>query len=158
MNLAFELVPDLATHIAPHHRFRMSLIKAGTEISTTCGSDCYNYNAMVLPGQPIAATGRNATHNYEPDLKGLKGIGGVAVEVPLLEDGDFENLVVNIDTNLILSQEILQSFYSLRCHIDDRTFLLPLKRQLLRVSWDGLGIFNIDVGSICNIIAKKHTA
>ncbi|MEA5134720.1 MAG: hypothetical protein VB035_01115 [Candidatus Fimivivens sp.] len=158
MKLAFELVPDLATYVAPHHRFRMSITKAGTEIATSCGSDTYNYNAMVLAGQPIAATGRDATHHFEPDLKGLNGMAGVAVEVPLLEDSDFDQLNVSIDNNLILSQEILQSFYSLRCHIDDRTFLLPLKRQLLRVSWDGLGIFNIDVGSICNTIAKKHTA
>lgn len=152
MKLAFELVPDLATHIAPYHRFRLCVIKDSAEIPNTRGSDSYSYHAMVLPGQPITATGRDATHNFEPDLKGINGVAGVAAEVPLADVEELDRLTVRLDNNLILSQEILQSFYSLRCYLDEKSLPLPL--NLCRVNWNGLGIFDIEAGALCRECMK----
>ena len=154
MKLAFELVPDLATLIAPRHRFHLSIVRDGAEIPNTRGSDSYSYHAMVLPNQPIVATGRDTIHNFEPDLKGIRGIAGVAVDVPLADTGELDHIAVRLDNNLILSQEILQSFYSLRCYFGEKSLLLPLKSHLCRVNWNGLGTFDIDAGTLCGEFKK----
>jgi hypothetical protein len=158
MKLAFELVPDLATLIEPRHRFHLSIIQDGAEIPDTSGSDSYSYHAMVLPGQPIAATGREAFHNFEPDLKGINGIAGVPVDVPLADIEELDRLSVRLDNNLILSQEILQSFYSLRCYLGERVLLLPLKSHFCRVDWNGLGTFDIEAGTLCREFIKMPGA
>lgn len=158
MKLAFELVPDLATLIAPRHRFHLSIVRDGAEIPNTRGSDSYSYHAMVLPNQPIVATGRSATHNFEPDLKGIRGIAGVAVDVPLSDMEEFDHIAVRLDNNLILSQEILQSFYSLRCHFGERSLFLPLKSHLCRVNWNGLGTFDIEAGALCREFMRTREA
>lgn len=158
MKLAFELVPDLATHIAPHHRFYMSILQNGLELPDSCGSDTYLYNALVLPGSPIAATGRDASHNFEPDLKGVKGVDGVGADVPPSNGEASGRLVVRVDNNLILSQEVLQSFYSLRCRIDGHAFLFPLKNPCFRVNWDSLGVFDIEADAVLQTILNKRIA
>ncbi|BAK99632.1 hypothetical protein OBV_24340 [Oscillibacter valericigenes Sjm18-20] len=158
MKLAFELVPDLATLIAPRHRFHLSILKDGAEIPNTRGSDSYSYHAMVLPNQPMVATGRDATHTFEPDLKGIRGIAGVAVDVPLADIGELDHIAVRLDNNLILSQEILQSFYSLRCYFGEKSLLLPLKSHLCHVDWNGLGTFDIEAGALCREFMKTPEA
>ncbi len=154
MKLAFELVPDLATQLAPCHQFRLSVLKDGEEIVDSCGSDSYSYHAMVLPGRPIAATGRDAIHDFEPDLKGINGIAGSPIEVPIEDIEELERISVRLDNNFILAQEILQSFYSLRCQIGEKVLVLPLKSYLCRVNWKGLGTFDIEAGAMCRDFAK----
>lgn len=154
MKFAFELVPALATRVESRHQFQLSILNGGAEIPESLGSDIYRYHAMLLPGQPITATGRAAVHDIEPDLKGLQGIPGVGVDVPLTDPGALEQLTVRLDNNLILSQEILQSFFSLRCHIEERSVLIPLKNHLCRASWVGLGVFEIEAGALCRYFLK----
>lgn len=154
MKLAFELIPDLATRIEPHHWFHLSILQDGAEIPDTRGSDTYLYHAMLLPGQPIAATGRDAVHKPEPDLTGLCGSAGSAVDVPLTDHDALRRITVRLDNNYILSQEVLQSFYALRCQLDAQSILLPLKSHLCRVDWSGLGEFVIDAGALCAALVK----
>lgn len=158
MKLAFELIPKLATNVSPHHEFEMIVLLNGEEQQNTRGSDSFGYNAMVLAGKPLAATGRCAEHHFEPDLEGIKGICANTAEVLLPEESDAKAFTVRINNNYVLSQEMLQSFYSLNCIIDDKAYLIPLDSGLFPVSWDGLGVFNIDVSSLCDAFCKKSCA
>lgn len=158
MKLTFELMPDLATQLAPCHQFNLSVVKDGEEIQDSRGSDTYAYHAMVLPGRPIAATGRDAIHNFEPDLKGINGIAGTPVEVSIEGIEDLEGLIVRLDNNFILAPEILQSYYSLRCQVGEKVITVPLKSHFCRVNWKGLGTFEIEAGALCRDFLRDMEA
>ena len=145
MKIAFELVPNLATHLSSHHQFSMWIENEGLELPNTKGGDSYSYNAMVLAEKPITATGRTAKHNIQPDITGL--IGEIATAVDL-EESHCSSMVLVIDNNLILSPGELQSFYSLRCYMGEQSFIVPLQSGVFPVSWEGLGRFNIKVNSL----------
>lgn len=143
MKLAFDLVTNLALHLAAHHWFEMVLTDGDTVLSQTRGRDTFGYNAMLLPGEPVCATGRTIRHESEPDLCGIRGVPGMLTEVELDGQTPFEALSLWVDTNLTFSQGELQTFYSLRCRGGQADATMALAEPVFRVHWEGQGLFRI---------------
>jgi len=147
MKLGFELLVNQSHIFAPHHKFVMYIKKQDSIIEESKGEDVFDYNGMLLANYPIAATGRKMIHRYEPGLSNYFGAPGCAVEIPESENKTahecLQDLTLWVDNNAILSQGELQSYYSLRVLMNDRTFVLPLLSPLIKVHWEGQGLFKI---------------
>lgn len=156
MKLAFELISNLPIHFAPHHKYIIYLKQGETKLEESVGEDTFDYNGMLLPDYPITATGRKALHRYEPGLTIYKGQPGYPVEIPGSDQQTFhetfKNLTLWVDNNAILSQGHLQTYYSLRVHINGRKFLVPLLTPLMKIHWEGQGLFKIYLDSLVNLL------
>lgn len=151
MKIALDLVTNLALHVSPHHRFELTVRDGDTPLDALFGSDTYTYCAMLLPDQPVVATGRRCRHEPEVDLCALMGVPGKPVEA---ERGGrpFDGLSLWLDNNLILSQGQLQTFYSLRVRAGDADLLVPLSAPFMRVSWESQGLFRIDLAPLAALL------
>lgn len=138
MLLAIELVPNLSVHFAPHHRYQVYVKRGDDVLSSTRGADTFSFNGTLLPGEPLCATGRDICHRPAIDLAELKGTPAAPAEIPDCDPGE---LTFWLDTNAILSQEQLQTYYSLRVHMGTRKLTYPL--LLLKIHWEGQGLFKV---------------
>lgn len=138
MLLAIELVPNLSAHFAPHHRYIVYVKHGDDMLLKTRGADTFSFNGTLLPGEPLSGTGRSRCHRPNVDLMELRGAPAVPAEVP---DAPLSELAFYVDTNAILSQEELQSYYALRITVNDRKWTLPL--LLTKIHWEGQGLFKI---------------
>lgn len=147
MKLGFELLTSQSHIFAPHHKYSMYIMKQDKIIEESRGEDTFDYNGMLLPNYPIAATGRTMRHRYEPGLSIYYGAPGCAVEIPGSEqitiNECLKDMSVWLDNNVIMSQGELQTFFSLKVLLNDRTFVLPLLSPVLKVHWEGQGLFKI---------------
>ena len=152
MKLAFDLLTNLALQLAPHHWFEAVLTREGAVLEETRGRDTFAYSAMLLPNEPVCATGRRACHEHEPDLAGVRGVCGTPVEVELDEERPCADLALWIDTNRTMSQGELQTYFSLRCRCGEKDAVLPLQSPALRVHWEGQGLFEIELAPLTEIL------
>ena len=152
MRLAFDLVTNLALHVSAHHFFELCVRDGETTLAPLSGGDTYSYAAMLLPDQPVVATGRHCRHDPEVDLCGLHGIPGKLIELDRDAEKRLDGLSLWLDNNLILSQGQLQSFYSLRVRADGLDVLVPLAAPFHRVSWEGQGSFRIDLAPLSALL------
>jgi len=147
MKLGFELLANQSHIFAPHHKYSMYIMKDDKIIEESRGEDVFDFNGMILPHYPITATGRFAKHRYEPGLSNYYGIPGCAVEIPGSENKTLyeclQGMSVWLDNNSIMSQGELQTFFNLKVLLNDRTFVLPLLSPVLKVHWEGQGLFKI---------------
>lgn len=149
MKLAIELVPNLSIPFSPHHRYELALTKGDTVFEAARGQDAFSFNGVLLFNEAICGTGRTAVHDFAPDLSESRGTPAQAVEI---SPEDFCGLVLWLDTNAILAQEVLQTYYSLRLCANGAETLIPL--TLLRVHWEGQGLFKIYLDGVEGALAK----
>jgi hypothetical protein len=152
MKLAFELITGLTLHFAPHHKLALYLKKGELLLEETWGEDRFDYNGMVLPDQPVCATGRKVLHTYEPGLAVFQGVPCRPAEIPP-EPGKapadlLQDLSLWLDNNAVMSQGELQTYYRLKAYVDGRAFPLPLLSPLMKVSWEGQGLFRIGLAGL----------
>lgn len=152
MEMDFALLCEKTLHFSPHHRFRMYIERDGKPVEGSVGEDTFAYNGMFFSGTPVGATGRSAVHRPQPDLTGYQGVPGTPVAL-LPKPGQTEeellaSLALWVDNNLILSQGELQTYYSLRARIDGRVLPIPLHTPLMKVHWEGKGLFRIALAGI----------
>lgn len=139
MLLAIELVPNLSTPFAPHHKYEMYVKKGDTILEKTRGADTFSFNGTLLFGEPLTATGRTICHKPSPDLADMHGTPARPAEIE--GQTDFSDLTLWLDTNAILAQELLQPYYALRVSADETKLTVPL--LLLKIHWEGQGLFKI---------------
>ena len=158
MKLGFELLANQSHAFAPHHKYVMYIKQNETIIPASVGEDTFDYNGMILANYPIAATGRKRLHIYEPGLSLYYGMPSYPIEIPDSEmtttKETFDNLTLSIDNNAIFSQAELQSFHNIRVRLNDRSFDLPLLSPILRVHWEGQGLFKIYLDSLIYFMHK----
>ena len=156
MKLAFELITNLTMHFAPHHKFIIYLKQEEDVLEDSRGEDTFDYNGMLLPDYPVTATGRKALHRYEPGLTVYCGTPGCPIEISMAEDQTFhdifKNLTLWVDNNSILSQGHLQTYFSLKVHINGREFMVPLISPFMRIHWEGQGLFKIYLDSLVSLL------
>jgi len=145
MEIAFTLIAGKTVHFTPNHTIKMYLTHNGALVEGSPGEDVFTYNGALLPDTPVGATGRMMIHEPQPDLAAFAGRPGVAV--PLPQDAR-AGLRLCIDTNLILCQGELQTYYRLEAAVDGRVIPLPLQVPLMRIDWREKGIFIIEVDDV----------
>lgn len=155
MKLAFDLLTNLSLHLAPHHWFEAVLTHDGAVLETTRGRDTFAYSAMLLPGEPVCATGRTACHQPQPDLNGVRGVAGIMADVPLATEDPFAGLALWIDTNRTMSQGELQTYFSLRCRFAQRDAVISLSQPVLPVHWEGQGLFKIMLDPLSDMLQPR---
>ncbi len=151
MKLAFELITGLPVHFAPHHKFNLYLKKDDVVLKDSLGEDTFDYNGMLLADYPVTGTGRKVLHSYEPGLTIYQGTPACPIEV--LQE-DFKGLSLWLDNNSIMSQGELQTYYRLKVYCNDREFSLPLLSPLMKVYWEGQGLFLMDLASLDSLIKR----
>lgn len=134
MKLTVALVGTKETHVTPNHKIAIYLTKNNAIIPASYGEDQFTYNAMRFADTPLTATGRTVTHNPQFDLLAYQGVAGVPVKI---DKDDLKTLDLVIETNLILDQGELQTYYRLAVQLDEREIPLPL----YPINWDKRGTF-----------------
>lgn len=156
MKIGIELIGDMSLHFSPHHYFKLHLQKSNSIIEQSKGEDTFHYNGILLPGCIVSATGRKKTHKLEPSLNHLTGFSCVPILIPNTEklslSESLKDLVLCIDTNLIMSQGELQTYYTMKINLNHKLITLPLLCHNMRVHWQNLGIFHVYLNDLYKML------
>lgn len=150
MKLAFALLTSKTLHFTSANTVMMYLKQNDTLLEASIGEDIYTYDGTLFPDTPVAATGRKAIHTAQPDLMAYTGMPGEPVEIVVPEGQTtadvLQTLTLWLDSNAILSQGELQTYFSLRCTIDGVE--RPISLLMRNVRWEGHGLFRIQLEGI----------
>lgn len=145
MELVFTLITNKTLHFTSATTCKLYLKQNGALVDGSLGEDRYTYDGMLFPDAPVTATGRKALHTYQPDLAAYHGIPGKPVTIPAPEGQSFgeiaKTLTLWLDSNAILSQGELQTYFSLLLDIDGKEH--PASLLASKVHWEGHGLFSI---------------
>ncbi|MDL2300158.1 hypothetical protein LJC01_00745 [Clostridiaceae bacterium OttesenSCG-928-D20] len=164
MKLAFELICERGYQFLDSQIIEMFLERGGEIIEGSRGTDIYTYNGMLLPGSAVCASGRRSLHEIAPDLFGLGGSEAVPVSIePSPSDLEnrsdfvgsevFNGLRLWIETNTLISQGELQSYFSLIAHVDGREIPVSLNSSVTRINWHGCGRFCIELDFLGDLVS-----
>jgi len=140
MDMAIALITGRVLHFAPHHRIQIYIKHKDQLVEGSFGEDVFTYNGTLFPETPVVATGRTAIHQPQPDLTAYQGVPGTSVRLP---EENWKDMTLWVDSNLILDQGDLQTYYRLQVSVGQREIPLPLHTPLMPVAWVGRGIFCI---------------
>ena len=140
MNIAFALISGKGVHFTPNHKIQMYLTNNDTLIEGSFGEDTFRYNGFLFSEMPISATGRKAIHEPQLDITAYAGVWGVPAA---LHDGEIRDMVLWVDSNFILDQGELQTYYRLQATVDSREIPQPLYTPMTPVTWMEKGVFCI---------------